>query len=79
MQPLEILQALYASEINCRIESFWDGGWTAVLGDEMNGFPWARGGAPTLEGCLSELASQAASIYPDSEFAKAFRNARIAG
>jgi len=32
MQPLEILQALYPSENNCRIESFWDGGWTAVLG-----------------------------------------------
>ena len=27
MQPQGILQALYDSEINCRIESFWDGGW----------------------------------------------------
>ena len=38
MQPQNILQALYDSEINCRIESFWDGGWIGWLGDEQNGF-----------------------------------------
>jgi hypothetical protein len=78
MQPLEILQALYASEINVRIESFWDGGWTAVLGDEMNGFPWARVRASTLEECLTELANQAVSVYPDSNFANVYRASKFA-
>ena len=35
MLPQDILQALYDSEINCRIESFWDGGWTGWLGDAV--------------------------------------------
>ena len=29
--------ALYALEINCGLSSFWDGGWTVWIGDEMNG------------------------------------------
>ena len=32
MQPHELLNALYASEINCRIESFFDDGWIGWLG-----------------------------------------------
>jgi hypothetical protein len=32
-----VLQALYRLEINCRIQSFWDCGFTIVLGDEFNG------------------------------------------
>jgi hypothetical protein len=33
------MRALYASEINCRIQSFWDGGWTvSVGGDELAGW-----------------------------------------
>lgn len=28
---------LYAAEINCGITSFWDAGWTAWIGDEING------------------------------------------
>ena len=31
MQPHEILNALYASEINCRVESFFDDGWIGWL------------------------------------------------
>ena len=42
MQPHELLNALYASEINCRIESFFDDGWIGWLGDATNGFKFAR-------------------------------------
>lgn len=34
----QALKALYAEEINVQISSFWDGGWTVKIGDEMNGF-----------------------------------------
>lgn len=34
-----VLEYLYAQEINVRLESFFDGGWTVSIGDEMNG--WA--------------------------------------
>jgi hypothetical protein len=33
----QMMQDLYAEEINCGISSFWDGGFTAWIGDEMNG------------------------------------------
>ena len=33
-----VMQALYDSEINCEVSTFWDGGFTVRLGDAMNGF-----------------------------------------
>ncbi len=33
-----IIDALYESEINCSVSTFWDGGISVKLGDEMNGF-----------------------------------------
>jgi hypothetical protein len=73
MQPHEILQALYESEINCRIESFWDGGWVGLLGDEVNGFRIAKVRGSTLSECVSHLASQACAVYPASAFAERYR------
>lgn len=35
---VDILQALYDQEVNFTITTFWDGGFTFVLGDEFNGF-----------------------------------------
>lgn len=32
-----VFGALYAHEINAGLQSFYDGGWTAWIGDEMNG------------------------------------------
>ena len=78
MQPHEILQALYASEINCRIESFWDGGWIGWLGDEMNGFPFAKVRGSTFGECVTNLAGQARSVYPESTFAERYRTATFA-
>ena len=34
---LAVLSELYAKEINCGIQSFWDGGFEAWIGDDMNG------------------------------------------
>jgi len=34
----ETLQAMYDSEINFSISTFWDGGFDWKLGDAMNGF-----------------------------------------
>ena len=75
MEPQDILQALYDSEINCRLESFYDGGWTAWLGDEMNGFRVAEVRGRTLDECVKSLADQACSIYPESAFAERYRSA----
>jgi len=36
--PMAKLKAIYDMEMNCRIESFWDGGWTFALGDSTSGF-----------------------------------------
>ena len=78
MQPQDILQAMYDSEINCRVESFWDDGWIGWLGDETNGFPFAKVRGKTLAECVNNLASQACSVYPMSEFAERDRIARSA-
>ena len=72
MQPQDILQALYDSEINCRIESLWEGGWTGWLGNEMNGFTLGHVRGQTLAECVAELASQACAVYPASAFVKRY-------
>ena len=74
MQPHELLNALYASEINCRIESFFDDGWIGWLGDERNGFKFARVRGDTFLECGRELAAQACAVYPNSDFAQVFCN-----
>lgn len=35
----EKIQKIYDGEINFRIESFYDSGWTLQVGDHINGFP----------------------------------------
>ena len=48
----DVLARSYDQERNIRVESFWDGGWTARFGDDMNGFH-----GPTLQAdTLGELA-----------------------
>lgn len=70
MQPQDILQALYESEINCRVESFWDGGWTGWLGDETNGFPFAKVRGKNFAECVENLGHQARAVHPFSAFAE---------
>ena len=78
MQPHDILQALYESEINCRVESFWDGGWIGWLGDEMNGFPFAKVRGENFGECVNNLAAQACAVYPQSQFADRYQSVFLA-
>jgi len=59
MTPSEKLNKLYSMEINVRIESFWDSGWTVFLGDEMNGFVFKRGEIPTFNEAVDALWDEA--------------------
>jgi hypothetical protein len=70
---LAVLQALYKSEINCEISSFWDVGWEVKLGDRMNGWrAQARLANDDLESAARWLIAEAKRAYPNSDFAKAW-------
>lgn len=67
----DVMKALYASEINCGIESFWDGGFTAWIGDDMNGRK-EEGyfGGIELDKAGDWFHEAAIRAFPDSEYAK---------
>ena len=66
-----VLRALYASEINVSVSSFWDGGWRVKLGDDWNGFDAEKEFRnDALDEAASWLVEQALALYPDSVFAK---------
>lgn len=67
------VQALYDSEINFEISTFWDGGYTAKLGDAMNGFV-AEKSFDCLPVAMRWLCNEAIAHYPDSEFARRARS-----
>lgn len=78
-----VLARLYASEINCSISSFWDGGFDVKLGDEMNGWKaettiMTEGfGVETVQAALETVATwltaQAIYHFPQSDFAHSLR------
>lgn len=59
------LQLIYDSEINFSISTFWDGGFTVKLGDEVNGFIAERV-CDTFEECVSFLIEKVRKHYPKS-------------
>lgn len=70
MDLFQVIDGLYDSEINCGLQTFWDGGITAWLGDEMNG----RQSEQTF--CRENMADAAAwlhlealRLYPGSDYA----------
>ena len=63
------LQALYDSEINFSISTFWDGGFDWKLGDEMNGYK-ANGTSEQIDEAIWSLAMAAKEHYPNSEFVR---------
>lgn len=67
---MSILEELYNSEINAKIEWFWDGGFDVTLGDGMNGY---LDSINTRDWSEAEawLRAKAVEHYPDSDFAKA--------
>lgn len=66
---MERLQALYDSEINFKISTFWDAGFDWELGDEMNGIK-ASGCSPSLQECINELSRAVRLHFPNSDYAK---------
>ena len=66
---MNILQRLYASEINTRIKTFWDCGFMLKLGDPMNGYK-DETTVQTLEEVEEWLTSAARRHFPTSEFAR---------
>ncbi len=70
---LRALQELYNSEINWSIECFWDRGFTVKLGDEQNGFE-SEDLYRTLTEAIRWLADEAIKYYPNSGFAKDWKD-----
>ena len=75
MELLNVMAAVYDSEINCAVWSFWDGGFTVALGDEVNGWKdkmtfWERGGWREAGRWLHEAALK---HCPNSDYAKSWQ------
>ena len=64
---MTILQELYDSEINWRIDTFWDGGffWYLGLSPEYK----AEGESNNLNAAIDALKQAAFEHFPDSVFA----------
>lgn len=67
----DLLNKLYNSEINVSISSFYDGGFTCKIGDEMNGFK-AETTSTDLDEIETWLKDKAIELYPNSKFATNF-------
>lgn len=85
MEPknlLGVMCALYNSEINCGMKSFWDEGFWVFIGDESNGIkgyttfyppgPF-QDGKWTEEEAAEWLHEAALEHFPESEYAIANR------
>ena len=68
----QIIQDLYASEINARIEWFYDGGFSVSIGDMLSGWK-ATDNLRTLAEAVAWLRVTAIRLYPDSVFARKYR------
>ena len=68
---MSIMQALYDSEINFEVFSFWDAGWSVSLGDNWGGYK-ERWNCKTWAEVETTLREKAIEHYPNSKFAAAF-------
>ena len=68
-----VINDLYASEINASISWAWDGGIDLELGDPLNGYD-AYGKVSTVAEVAAWLRDHACQHYPDSEFARKYRD-----
>lgn len=70
MDLCRILAALYASEINVGLQSFWDAGYRVWLGDQSNGRRCVRDfAAHELQDMPQWLDEMARVHYPKSDYA----------
>ena len=71
---MNILQELYDSEINYELSCFWDDGFDAWLGDDLNGFVAEAGTFKTINAAVEWLAEQAIRHYRNSAFARRMKD-----
>lgn len=64
------LQRIYDSEINVRIQSFWDGGFRVAVGDEMNGLHWPKWDSCEIKDIIPALQDLIREHYPQSAYAR---------
>lgn len=57
-----VLETLYRFEINCGMESFWDGGWDVWLGDSLNGM--SKVNVQSVDVAIEWLIDEVERIYP---------------
>lgn len=67
---MNLMQALYDSEINVEISSVWDGGFDVKIGDTLNGFVAEATNVRRWAEVETWLAAKAVEHYPDSAFAR---------
>lgn len=72
----QIIQDLYASELNARIEWFYDGGFSVSLGDMLTGWK-ATNNLRTFAEAVDWLHTQAIKRYPESAFATKYRRGPV--
>jgi len=63
---IEMLKELYHREVNFSLTTFWDSGYTAKLGDELNGFV-AESNFNKLEEAINFLREQLEIHFPPCE------------
>ena len=68
----QLLQDLYESEINARLEWFYDGGFSVSLGDVLHGWS-ASENVRTFASAVEWLRAEAIKRYPESIFARKYR------
>ena len=68
----QILQDIYASELNIAIGWFWDAGMYFGLGDDANGWKAEMDGFYDFNEGLKWLMERIFEHYPDSEFTKKY-------
>jgi hypothetical protein len=72
----EIIERLYHSEINIQIETNYDGGYYFRLGDYQNGTGPSHS-KPDFKSTVKKLAELAVKKYPESEFAKWWKEQQV--
>lgn len=69
---MDMIDGLYESEINFTISSFWDEGFTAKIGDTMNGFDEQKT-FDTFWEAVDWVAHRAVELYPESSYSCKFK------
>ncbi len=68
MNTIATLQAIQDSEINFQIETFWDSGFTVIIGLPLDKSPQAISNFRQLQDGIDWLVEQVQVLYPDSRF-----------